>query len=98
MAHSVYISDRAVRNLEDILNYLEDKWSVRIKLKYLNILESKVKAISENPYLYQDSGNKKGVHRCVVTKQSIMYYRILDYQIEIITIQDSRRDLSKLKF
>lgn len=43
------------------------------------------------------SSKKRSVRRCVVTRQVILYYQIVDEAIEIITIQDARRDPKKLK-
>lgn len=54
--------------------------------------------ISERPFMYQSSSKPKSIRRCVLTKQIILYYRIKRQEIEIITIQNTRRDLKKLKF
>ncbi|GAB1445439.1 hypothetical protein MASR2M41_11330 [Flammeovirgaceae bacterium] len=93
----VTISERAEKNLKDIISYLEQEWSSRVSKKYLDILQHKVNLISKNHNLYEASQKKKSIFRCVLTKQSIMYYRVGKEEIEIITIQDSRRDLRQLK-
>ena len=80
MQHGITISERAEKNLKDIISYLEQEWSSR-----------------QNPKLYEASQKRKSIFRCVITKQSIMYYRVNKETIEIITIQDSRRDLRRLK-
>lgn len=97
MQFRVTISERAEKNLRDIVSYLEQEWSSRVSKKYLNILEQKVNLIAEYPNLYEASQKKKSIFRCVITKQSIMYHRVRKEEIEIITIQDSRRDLRQLK-
>lgn len=97
MNFSVVVSERAERNLEEIVNYLEREWSVRVRDKYLLILKKKIKLISEKPLMYPASLKKKAVHRCVITKHSILYYRIQNDRVEVITIQDARRDPKKIK-
>jgi plasmid stabilization system protein ParE len=97
MTFSVVVSERAERNLEEIINYLEREWSARVRDKYLLILKKKLKLISEKPWMYPASLRKKSVHRCVITKHSILYYRVQHDHVEIITIQDGRRDPKKVK-
>lgn len=97
MVFSVAISSRAEKNLEEIISYLETEWSIRVRDKYLSILEQKIKLISESPSIYPASIKRKSIHRCILTKHSILYYKTKGDHIEIITIQDSRRDPKKLK-
>jgi plasmid stabilization system protein ParE len=93
----VTISERAERNLDDLMEYLEKKWSVKVKENFRQKLLSTVHLISKNPHLYPVSQIKKGVHKCVVTKHNSIYYRVAKNEIEIITIQDNRRNPKKLK-
>lgn len=71
MQFRVTISERAEKNLRDIVSYLEQEWSSIVSKKYLNILEQKVNLIAEYPNLYEASQKKKSIFRCVITKQSI---------------------------
>jgi plasmid stabilization system protein ParE len=98
MSFQVVTSRRAEKNLADIISYLESKWSVRTANKFLHLANKKVKQIAINPEMYELS-NKKGIRRCVLTKQTIMYYRIKtrEKEIEIVTFQDSRKNPKKLK-
>ena len=48
MNFNVVVSERAERNLEEIVNYLESEWSARIRDKYLLILKKKLKLISQS--------------------------------------------------
>jgi len=97
MSFQVVASKRAEKNLGDILSYLESKWSARIANKFLPLVSKKVKQIAINPEMYEVSNKKKGVRRCVVTKHTIMYYRIKtrEKEIEIVTFQDSRKNPKK---
>jgi plasmid stabilization system protein ParE len=97
MAFKIAISERAEKNLDEIVVYLENEWSVRVRDKYLSIVKKKVELISQNPFSYPSSVKRKNIHRCVLTKHSILYFRIKDDEIEVITIQDARRDPKSLK-
>ncbi len=97
MAYKVTLSERAEKNLDEIVTYLQSEWSVRVRNKYLSILEEKIKLISQNPFIYPASVKRKSIHRCIVTKRSILFYRIKDNEIEVITLQDARRDPKSFK-
>jgi plasmid stabilization system protein ParE len=98
MPLKVTISERAQKNLDQIVVYLEQEWSSRIRDKYLNLLARKVKFISENPLLFQASSKSKAIRRCVLNKQTALYYRVRKDEIEIVTIQHTRSNDRKLKF
>jgi len=98
MPYSVTISERAQRNLDEIVAYLDQEWSIRIRDKYLTLLARKVKFIAENPLMFQISSKRKTIRRCVVNKQTALYYRIRKGEIEIVTIQHTRSNDRKLKF
>ncbi|MBT1700088.1 type II toxin-antitoxin system RelE/ParE family toxin [Fulvivirgaceae bacterium PWU4] len=49
----VWISERAEGNLDDILQYLEIKWSKRVREKFLKTLQGKIKLLSQTPLMYE---------------------------------------------
>ena len=93
----VAISERAENNLDDLMEYLETEWSARVKEHFRQKLLDTVKLISGNPNLFPVSEIKEGVHKCVLTKHNSMYYRITKHEIEIITIQDNRKNPEYLR-
>ncbi len=93
----VTISERAEQNLDGIIQYLETEWSVRVRDKFLELLRTKIEQIKKMPQMYENSSKKKVIRRCVISKQTSLYYRARKEEIEIITIQDNRRNPRKLK-
>jgi plasmid stabilization system protein ParE len=89
---NVTISQRAQDNLINILYYLEVNWSERIKTGFLKRLIKLIGYIKENPYLFPISEYGQDVRRCMITKHNILYYRIINNTIEIITIHDVRQN------
>jgi plasmid stabilization system protein ParE len=92
MGLEVIISERAEKNLDAIVTYLSTTFSERAKIEFLATLAQKMSQISEMPHMYRASKKKKGVRECVVNKYCIGYYRVTPKAIEIITIQDSRKN------
>lgn len=97
MALKVTISERAEKNLDDIMLYLEEEWSIRVRDNFRKKLIKAVEQIAKSPELFPSSAIKKNVRRCVVTKQTSLYYRISNQEIEIITIQDNRKNPQGLR-
>jgi addiction module RelE/StbE family toxin len=92
MALEVVISERAEKNLDAIVHYLSANFSEKVKMDFLAQLSEKVQAISQMPNMYRASKKKKGVRECVINKYTLLYYRVTSTAIEIITIQDTRRN------
>ena len=93
----VTISERAEKNLDDMVHYLDAEWSVRIRKKFLDLLLKKIEMIKQMPLMYEASLTKKTIRLCVVNKQTSMYYRVKKDEIEIVTIQSNRKNPKKLK-
>lgn len=92
MALDVFISERAEKNLHAILSYLSKNVSEENKLAFLAQLSEKINQIAVMPYMYRASLRKEGLREGVINKHIMLYYRVTPTAIEIITIQDARRD------
>jgi plasmid stabilization system protein ParE len=93
----VTISERAERNLDGIVLYLETEWSVRVRDTYLELLGKKMGMIARLPYMYEASPKRKTIRRCVINKTTTLYYRVKKEEIEIITIQNTWQNPKKSK-
>jgi len=93
----IILSKRASNKLEKLLNYLETEWSERVKLNFIKKLDNSVKFISLFPDATEKSNLKKELHRCVVTRQTTIYYLFNNTEIQIITIFDARMNPKRLK-
>lgn len=90
---NVYLSPLAQDQLIDLLDYLEENWSVKVRDNFLFKLEASLAVISNQPEAFQVSGKMPGLRRCVVTPNTILYYRIHQTDIEIAALIDARRDV-----
>jgi plasmid stabilization system protein ParE len=91
MELTVELSERARRDIEQIADYLAQNWSERIKIDFLLALTEQMKLISKMPYLYKASQKQANIRECVMNKHVVLYYRVLDTSIEIITIRNTRQ-------
>ena len=93
----VVLSTTARKKLDALLEYLERKWSLRIKNEFIEKLDRSVATIEMYPDSFPASAKNKKVYKCVVTKQTVLFYKKTNTEIEVITLFDSRMDPKKLK-
>ncbi len=95
----VYLSELAERKLLKLSEYLLQEWGLKTHDRFISKLNKTVKQISNQPKSFPKSLKFKNLYRCVVTKQTTIFYRIKAKQkeIEIITIFDTRQDPFKLR-
>ncbi|TXD52501.1 MULTISPECIES: type II toxin-antitoxin system RelE/ParE family toxin [unclassified Polaribacter] len=94
----VSLSNRAEYKLLQISNYLLENWSLQSKNDFIKNLYEKVEQIKKYPYSCIESFEYKGLYKCVVSKQTTFYYRVLKDkdEIEIISVFDTRQNPDKL--
>ncbi|GGW74783.1 plasmid stabilization system protein ParE [Winogradskyella epiphytica] len=95
----VYLSELAESKLLKISDYLLENWDLKTRDKFIEKLSEKIKQISIQPQSCPKSSEVKGLYKCVVTKQTTLYYRISIElrEIEVITIFDTRQSPENLK-
>lgn len=94
----VFLSELAENKLLRLKDYLLEKWDKKTRDIFFQKLHDKIEQISLQPESCPGSNALKGLYRCVVTKQTTFYYRILKHskEIEIITVFDTRQDPDRL--
>ena len=96
MSRKVVISKTAERKLENLFEYLIEKWSVKVKEDFIEKLDSSIEIIKNQPGIFPESKKGKGLRKCVITKQSTLYYRYNSKRINIVTLFDTRQNPNKL--
>jgi len=71
-------------------------WSLHVKERFIEQLNERIELIRQNPELYPKSNLKIGLHKCVVSKQTSLYYRHDSKTVTVLTIFDNRQDPDKL--
>jgi len=95
----VFLSEHAESKLLKLSQYLLEEWNVKTRDKFISKLSDKIKQISNQPDSCPKSSKFKNLYKCVVTKQTTFFYRLIAErkEIEIITIFDTRQNPDKLK-
>lgn len=97
MKYKVYLSDKAVENLQSIVVYLKSEWPQKVLKDFFDDLDKVKSILSKYPESFEYSKIKKGIYRCVLSKHNTLFYRINKNEVEIIVIFDTRQNQKKLR-
>ncbi len=97
MSRKIVLSKRASKNLEKLLEYLQTKWSKRVKDNFIKKLDRSLQILKDKPDSSPKSDIVKGLCRCVVTKQTTVFYKFDSKNLYVVTIFDTRQNPDKLK-
>ena len=90
-------SDESVRNLEEILNYLEKEWTWREVERFKEQLLKQLNLIQQFPQLFPKSEINRRIRRAVMNRHITIYYEIKGNRIQLAYLFNNRKDPSKLK-
>ncbi|TDW49847.1 plasmid stabilization system protein ParE [Flavobacterium sp. 270] len=92
----VNFSKTAEKNLNDVLDFIEARWSEKSKKMFIIKFEKAISIIIMNPEVFPKSSINKKYRKCVITKQSSLLYTFSSNEIKIHTIFDTRQDPNKI--
>jgi len=98
MIEEVVLSPVAAEKLEQLLQYLRTEFSERTMRSFLSRLEKSVSSIQRYPESCPASLKVRSVRKCIVTKQTVFFYRVSKNRIEILALFDARQHPAKSKY
>ncbi|WP_299157074.1 type II toxin-antitoxin system RelE/ParE family toxin [uncultured Christiangramia sp.] len=97
MSRKIKISQIAEEKLELLFEYLLEEWSYKVKSNFVKKLDKNIQIIKNQPESFPKSDKQDGLRKCVITKQTTLFYEFNDTEIHILTFFDTRQDPKKLK-
>lgn len=98
MSYQLRWTPESTQTFNQNIEYLSTEWDSKVLTNFLNRVDEVLKLIEENPLLYPVHRVSANVHKCVVHKRLIVYYRIVDHErIDLLTFWNTYQDPSKLK-
>jgi plasmid stabilization system protein ParE len=92
MAFLIEWTDKAIQDFEQIITYLEqnhsDETAADFAIKVSQILD----LLSQMPLMYPLVSPQRNVRKCVITKQNLMFYRVLEQKVTILNFFDTRQN------
>ena len=98
MNNKVFWTALAFEDLEQIIEYLKISWSSDIALKFLDRIEQRIQLISELPKIYPIINQKHEIRKCVLSNNTVLYYRLKFQRIHILRIYNTKRNPKNLEF
>lgn len=87
----IQISDKALKQIDKTLIYLEEEWSHQVAENFYNKLLDAFSIISAYPQIGKESQSKKSVRIFRITKHNTLYYSISKKYIRVLFIWDTRK-------
>ena len=92
----IVFSKRSKGQLDALLDYLEVKFSVLVKEKFIVKFDKVVLIIHNNPDTFRKSEVNGRIRRCVVSKQTTLYYKYNTNEIRLLALFDTRQSPNKI--
>jgi len=89
-------SKRSLNDIRVISEYIEAKFSYRIRVVFLEKLQKNLDYIISNPEYFPES-EYENLRKCVVTKRTTIFYKIANQnKISIVSVFDTRQNPKKI--
>lgn len=93
----VVITPRAQKELNQLFEYLELKWNLKVKNDFVIRLHLVLKIVAKSPDSFPISSKKNKFRKCVITKQNTLFYHYNEKHIVVVSVFDTRQNPNKLK-
>lgn len=93
----IVITPRAQKELNQLFEYFELEWNIKIKNDFVNKLHLVLKIVAKNPELFPISYKNNKIRKCVITKQNTLFYHYNEKHIVVVAVFDTRQNPKKLK-
>lgn len=87
----VILSATASDQLQSLFDYLEHNWSPEVRRQFQRKLDLKIKTIKLLPLAFPKSNLFPDCHKCVVSPQTSVIYRLKIDVIEVVVVLDNRQ-------
>lgn len=97
MSYSIHWSPKAEKKFIEIVKYIQKDFGNLVAEKFIQKVDQSISALIEMPKAFPESGKRKNIRRCVITKQTTVYYRIKNDSIELIALFSNHQNPKKIK-
>lgn len=91
MKREIIWSSRARKDYLELMGYLIETWGLASARKVNTHLLTILDQIAQRPEMFQQSLKHKNIRKCVLSRQTSLYYRVRKNSVELITLFDNRQ-------
>ncbi len=96
MMRKIVFSSQSKAHLDSLIAYLEVQFSNETKIKFILKFDKIINIIHKNPDIFPKSNSNKQIRKCVVSKQTTLYYKYNNTEIRLLALFDTRQNPSKI--
>ena len=93
---NVNFSKNSEKAVDKILDYLYRPHSNKMKFDFLEKFDFSIRAIQSNPESFPKSEINKNQRKCVVSRQTTIYYKFNEKDINVLAVFDTRQNPKKI--
>jgi len=97
MDYKIFWSEEAIKNLDNILDYLIDKWSDREVSNFKKKLSKQIELIIRNPFIFPVSEYQPNLRKAVLSRQTTMFYEVKGQNIKLVYLFVNKMNINKIK-
>jgi plasmid stabilization system protein ParE len=98
MSRVVRWTSESKKTFNQNLAYLSTDWSNQVINDFLDKVEDAIKRIGQHPDLYPVHDKNLRIHKCVIHKRIILYYRIVDeFNVDLLTFWNTYQNPDSLE-
>ena len=97
MDYKIFWTEEAIQNLEEIIDYLKNKWTQREVGNFKLKLSKQIDLISNNPGMFPISTFQPRLRKAVLSRQTSIFYEIKDNVIYLAYIFVNHKNVDRLK-
>ena len=92
----IIFSQRSKNQLDSLIKYLELEFSILTRAKFVKNFDEIILIIQKNPDTFRVSEINENIRKCVISKQTSLYYRFNNYEIRLLSLFDTRQNPTKI--
>ena len=99
MNREVRWSKLARKSYIDLLLDIQDNWGDDVAVTFAQKVEKTIQTIQSMPFIYPaaEKAQAQNTRRCVLSKQTSLYYKVEDTFIDLIVFYDNRKSKDSLE-
>ena len=95
--YQIFWTDEAVKNLEDILDYLKNRWTSREVDNFKKKLSKQISLIQLNTRLFPISEYNIRLRKAVLSKQTTLFYELSENIVYLVYLFNTKQSETRLK-
>ena len=92
MVYEVVYTPQFEEDFVFLMDYLSKKWSNKVAIQFGNQLDDLIATLNKMPFIGKKSLQNSLIRGITVTDKNILYYAVLDNQIILLSLVDTRQN------